>query len=79
MLHRKEVTPLDNYNYSKLLGRMKECQYTQRELSKVIGISEGSLIRKLKNKGQFGQDEIMKISIALDIPLSQCEQYFFAH
>lgn len=70
---------MDAYNYSKLLGRMKESGYTQKTLAKAVGICEASLNQKLKNKGRFRQDEIVRMSEALDIPLAECDQYFFAH
>lgn len=70
---------METYNYGQLLGRMKEKGFTQKELAKAVGISETSLNLKLNNKGNFRQDEIVRLSERLDIPLAQCDQYFFAH
>lgn len=70
---------MDSYNYSRLLGRIKEKGFTQSSLAATVGISETSLNLKLNNKGLFRQDEIVKIAEALDIPMTVCDQYFFAH
>ena len=48
-------------DYSKLLGRMKECGMTQEALACAIGISESTLNLKLNNKGVFTQKEIRNI------------------
>ena len=66
------------YNYSLLLGRMKEKGYTQARLANALGISETSLNLRLKNKLNFRQDEIISASDILDIPLKDLEAYFFA-
>ena len=67
------------YNYSKLLGRMKECGFTQQRLARAIGISEYSLNAKLNNKFSFKQEEMDAICRALDIPNEEIGEYFFAH
>lgn len=70
---------MEKYNYSKLLGRMKEKGFTQERLSKEIGLCECSLNLTLNNKRSFRQDEIISICKVIDIPLSNIEEYFFAH
>ena len=67
------------YDYSKLLGRMKEQKLTQVQLAETIEMSEGSLNAKLKNKRDFKQDEIIGVSKVLNIPLNEIPDYFFAH
>lgn len=67
------------YDYSKLLGRMREKGYTQEKLARSIGISECSVNFSLNNKRNFRQDEIIKITGALDIPNEKIEEYFFAY
>lgn len=67
------------YNYSRLLGRIKEKGYTQKSLAKAVGISESSLNLKLQSKNTFRQDEIVKISNALGISPTEYSGYFFAH
>lgn len=65
------------YDYSKLLGRLREMGLTQSDLAGKIGISEASLNLKLKNKSPFKQCEISEISEVLSIPNAKIETYFF--
>ena len=67
------------YNYSKLLGAMREQGYTQESLAKALGISACSLNLTLNNKRDFRQDEISKASEILGIPVSEINVYFFSH
>ncbi len=67
------------YNYSKLLGVMREQGYTQESLAKALGISACSLNLTLNNKRDFRQDEISKASEILGIPVSEISVYFFSH
>jgi DNA-binding XRE family transcriptional regulator len=66
------------FNYSKLLGRMKECGFTQEQLAKAIGINKGTLSTKLNNKFSFSQDEILSIGKVLNIPTSEIGEFFYA-
>mgnify|MGYP005608789587 CR=1 FL=1 len=66
------------YNYSKLLGRMKECGITQEQLAKAIGKNETTLSAKLNNKSQFKGEEMDAICKVLDIPNEEIGAYFFA-
>lgn len=70
---------MQQYDYSKLLGRMRECGYTQEKLAKSIGISECSLNFSLNNKRNFRQNEMTKIGLLLGIQTAKFEEYFFAH
>lgn len=65
------------YNYSKLLGRMKERGLTQGILATEIGVNEGTLNSKLNNKFGFKQNEMDAICKALDIPNDEIGDYFF--
>ena len=65
------------YNYSKLLGRIRECGFTQAELAKKIGINKGTLSAKLNNQFFFTTKEILAIGTALNIPKSEIGDYFF--
>ena len=65
------------YDYSKLLGRMREMNYTQNVLSNRIGISKASLNSKLGNKVDFKQNEITRICNVLDITPELVTVYFF--
>ena len=66
------------YDYSKLLGRMKERGFTQEGLATAIGVNEGTLSSKLNNKYAFKQNEIDAICRVLDIPNDEIGEYFFA-
>ena len=66
------------YNYSKLLGRMKECGYTQDSLAKAIGRDKGTINLKLNNKGEFKAGEMDAICKVLDISCDELGDYFFA-
>jgi DNA-binding XRE family transcriptional regulator len=66
------------FNYSKLLGRMRECGFTQEQLAKAIGINKGTLSVKLNNKFSFSQEEILAICKTLNIPASEISDYFYA-
>ena len=65
------------YDYSKLLGRIKECGFTQESLAKHIGIAESSMCLKLNNNAYFKQVEISLICKALKIAISEIGAYFF--
>lgn len=65
------------FDYSKLLGRIKECGFTQESLAKYIGIAESSLCLKLNNKSNFKHGEIFRICDALRIAISEIGVYFF--
>ena len=66
------------FNYAKLLGRMREFNYTQETLAKAIGKNEGTLNAKLNNKSNFTTAEIVSICKALDIASKDIGAYFFA-
>lgn len=70
---------MEQYDYSKLTGRMKEYKYTQETLSKALGISETTLNLSLNNKRDFKQNEMLSICELLRIPKSRLTEYFFAH
>ena len=66
------------FNYSKLLGRMRECGFTQEQLATAIGINKGTLSVKLNNRFSFSQEEIIAICKLLNIPISEISDYFYA-
>ena len=65
------------FDYSKLLGRIKECGFTQESLAKHIGIAESSMCLKLNNKAGFRHAEIFLICDALKIEVCDIGVYFF--
>lgn len=66
------------FNYSKLLGRMRECGFTQKQLAKAIGINKATLSLKLNNRFSFSQEEILAICKLLNIPICEIGAYFYA-
>ena len=66
------------FNYSKLLGRMRECGFTQEQLAKAIGINKATLSAKLNNRFSFTQEEILAICKLLNIPVCEIGDYFYA-
>lgn len=65
------------YNYSKLLGRMKERGISQELLAQGIGVNVSTLNSKLNNRFCFKTDEMDAICKVLDIPNIEIGEYFF--
>jgi transcriptional regulator with XRE-family HTH domain len=66
------------YNYSKLLGRMKERAITQEQLAKEIDKDKSTVNAKLNGKNAFTTKEIDDICKVLDISNIEIGDYFFA-
>ena len=66
------------YDYGKLLGRMRERGETQESLAKKVGISATSMNLSVNNKRDFRQDEMLKVCEELEIPPREIGAYFFA-
>ena len=65
------------FDYSKLLGRIKERGYTQESLAMEVGMSVSTMSLKLNNRAFFSQKEIRNICELLDILVHQIGEYFF--
>ncbi len=65
------------YDYSKLLGKMREKHITQEQMANLVGIAESTMSIKLKSKSQFSQDEMVMILNILNVPLEHIALYFF--
>ena len=65
------------FDYSKLLGRIREYGFTQETLAKHIGIAKSSMCLKLNNKANFTHPEVFLICEALKIAISEIGVYFF--
>ena len=65
------------YNYSKLLGRLKEFGFTQERLAKAIGKNKSTLTSKLNGRFSFTQEEMDEICKVLDISNDEIGAYFF--
>ena len=66
------------FNYSALLGLMREKGYTQEDLAEEIGISLSQLSAKLNGRYPFKQTDIQNIVDALGILPTDIGRYFFA-
>lgn len=66
------------FDYSKLLGRIREYGYTQKTLSNAVEMSVSQLNQCLKNKSNFKHKKILAICEVLDISSSDIGAYFYA-
>ena len=64
-------------NYGKLLGRIKECGFTQEKLAKAIGKNKSTISSKLNGRFLFTSKEIDDICKVLDISNDEIGEYFF--
>jgi transcriptional regulator with XRE-family HTH domain len=65
------------YNYSKLLGRMKEKGLTQSQIASALDKNESTISSKLNGKFSFTVVEIDAICKLLDIGNDEIGTYFF--
>lgn len=66
------------YNYSKLLGRIKECGLTQETLANAIGKNKSTISAKLNGRYPFTAKDIDDICRVLNISNDEIGDYFFA-
>ena len=65
------------FDYSKLLGRIKEKGYTLNEIAKCIGLAPSTFSLRLSSDGYFRQPEMVKICDVLGIAYKDIPVYFF--
>ena len=65
------------FNYSKLLGKIKEKGFTQEMLASAINISCVTLNKKLNNESEFKGSEMRAILSVLGEGLDKLSVYFF--
>lgn len=65
------------FDYSKLLGKMKEQNVTQLALAEEIHNTPSTLSLKLNNKAYFKQSEIHIACNMLNIALDEIGKYFY--
>lgn len=73
MTKRKKVAP----ELYKLKGRITEKKYSQRSLSKELGISTTTLSSIIKGYSIIGADKIDLVADLLDITLEELPSFFF--
>lgn len=66
------------FNYSKLRGKIRECNLTQEQLADAIDINKSTLSAKLNGQFAFTTTEMLSIGAALNIPKNEIGAYFFA-
>lgn len=65
------------FDYSKLLGRIREKGFIQAQLAEIAGMTPGTLSQKLNNQAHFKQKEMLMICDVLDISMYEIGDYFF--
>lgn len=65
------------YDYSKLLGRIKEKCGGQTEFAQKMELSERTVSLKLNNKIPWKQTEITKAAKILGFSIEEIQSYFF--
>ena len=66
------------FDFSKLIGRIREFGYTQETLAAEIGMAKATMNLKLNNKAYFTLPEMAKIQKVLCIAIEEVGVYFFA-
>lgn len=66
------------FDFSKLLGRIREYGYTQKTLAIAVEMSVSQLNQCLKSKANFKHKKILAICKVLNIPVSDIGAYFYA-
>lgn len=66
-----------NFNYSKLLGKIKEVYGTHEKFASAMGMSKVSLSQRLNNKLDFSQSDIDKAIQILNINKKDIDIFFF--
>ena len=66
------------FDYSKLLGRIREFGHTQKTLAIAVEMSVSQLNQCLKSKSNFKNKKILAICKVLDIQISEIGPYFYA-
>ena len=65
------------FDYSKLIGKIKEKYPNRNDFAKLIPLSNNSLSKKLNNKVSFNSQEIFTISRILNINNDDIGSYFY--
>lgn len=64
-------------DYSKLRGRIKEKNYSEKEFANLIGMSAPTLSGKFKGTSFFDTEEIKRAAKILEIAETEIYSYFF--
>ena len=65
------------FDYSKLLGKIKEVYGTQEAFAEAMGVSLSAINLRLNGKVEWKAPDIAKACALLHIPLEDAHLYFF--
>ena len=65
------------FDYSELIMLIRYKYETQEKFAKALHIGRVSLSKRLNNKLQFSQEEILRAAKLLNIPEKEIPQFFF--
>ena len=68
---------MEEMDYNKLKGKIKEIVKTQGKLAEMMGVDETTISNKLNGNTYFTQKEILKICVILHIKVKEIPKYFF--
>lgn len=68
---------MENFDYSKLRGKIKEVFDTQKAFSDALGLSAPTLTLKLSGRSDFTQSEMNKAADLLKFSRAEIPVYFF--
>lgn len=66
------------FRYDKLRGRIREVCETDYVFAEMMGFSKATLSKKLNNKSEFSQPEILRAVEVLKLDKADIPNYFFA-
>ena len=67
----------ENFDYSKLRGRIREHYKTESDFADALGIGRVSLSKRLNNALDFNRIEMLRACDLLEIPSQEMHIYFF--
>lgn len=70
---------MENKKFAKLRGRITEKFGTESRFAEFLGVSLITVSKKLTGKSGFSKKDIEKWCSALDIPIEEIGNYFFAY
>lgn len=65
------------FDYSKLRGRIREKNLTEKALAEKLGMNPSTFSLKINNQTYFTQEDIFNIVDVLEIPPAELKVYFF--
>lgn len=63
--------------FNKLAGKIKEVYGTQEKFAKALGLSDTSLIKRMKGTVDWKSEEMFNSCVLLGIPFDEMHLYFY--